>query len=65
MIYLREFYLPNAETENDRFYNERRTCYNTFYPYFIFPKLQLDKIIFEPLTIFYGGKYHFKTLLKN
>lgn len=65
MIYLRKFYLPNAETENDRFYNERRTCYNTFYPYFIFPKLQLDKITFEPLTIFYGGNGTGKSTLLN
>lgn len=65
MIYLREFYLPNAETENDRFYNERRTCYNTFYPYCIFPKLQLKKITFEPLTIFYGGNGTGKSTLLN
>lgn len=65
MTYLREFYLPNAEIENDRFYNERRTCFNTFYPYFIFPKLQLEEITFEPVTIFYGGNGTGKSTLLN
>lgn len=65
MTYLREFYLQTAEMEDDRFCNERRTCFNTVYPYCIFPKLQLEKITFEPVTIFYGGNGTGKSTLLN
>ncbi len=65
MTFLREFYLPNAEMENNGFYNERRTCFNTVYPYCIFPKLQLEEITFETVTIFYGGNGTGKSTLLN
>ncbi len=43
MIYLSEFYLPNAEDEEDFLYCEKRTCFNTFYPFMIFPELELER----------------------
>lgn len=33
----------------------KRTCYDTFYPFQIFPRHQFRQIDFEPITILYGG----------
>lgn len=65
MIYLSEFYLPNAGDEEDFLYGEKRTCFNTFYPFKIFPELELKKLVFEPVTIFYGGNGTGKSTLLN
>lgn len=65
MIYLSEFYLPNAEDEEDFLYCEKRTCFNTFYPFMIFPELELEELVFEPVTIFYGGNGTGKSTLLN
>lgn len=46
-------------------YGEKRTCFNTYYPFQIFPKMELEEIEFEPVTIFYGGNGTGKTTLLN
>lgn len=65
MIYLSEFYLPDEGDEYDVLYGEKRTCFNTFYPFGIFPELELEKLVFEPVTIFYGGNGTGKSTLLN
>lgn len=66
MIYLRGFKLPNEEVEWNFFvYGETRTCFNTYYPFRIFPKMEFEEIEFEPVTIFYGGNGTGKTTLLN
>lgn len=65
MIYLNEFFVPNEDEETDFFYEIKRTCYSTFYPFGIFPKLKLKKIEFSPITIFYGGNGTGKSTLLN
>ena len=66
MIYLRGFKLPNEEVEWNFFvYGETRTCFNTYYPFQIFPKMEFEEIEFEPVTIFYGGNGTGKTTLLN
>ena len=42
-----------------------RTCYNSVYPFKIFPDKGLDRIDFAPITIFYGGNGSGKTTLLN
>ena len=65
MIFLKSFSLPSRSAE-EFFLNEiRETCYNTFYPFMIFPKKQFRHAEFEPVTIFCGGNGCGKTTLLN
>ncbi len=65
MIYLKGFTLPGIDREECFFENLMRTCYTTFYPFGIFPPKGLDRLTFEPVTIFYGGNGSGKTTLIN
>lgn len=65
MIYLNEFIIPDENEETDFLYEIKRTCYNTFYPFGIFPKLKLEKMKFAPITILYGGNGTGKSTLLN
>ena len=66
MVYLNRFNLPDEDNEWRFFvYGEKRTCFNTYYPFQIFPKMEFDEIEFEPVTIFYGGNGNGKTTLLN
>lgn len=66
MVYLNRFNLPDEDNEWRFFvYGEKRTCFNTYYPFQIFPKMEFDEIEFEPVTIFYGGNGTGKTTLLN
>lgn len=65
MIYLSEFYLPNEGDEDDILCGEKRTCFNTFYPFKIFSTIELEMLTFEPVTIFYGGNGTGKSTLLN
>lgn len=65
MIYLNEFIIPNENEETDFLYKIKRTCYNTFYPFGIFPKLKLEKLEFAPITILYGDNGTGKSTLLN
>ena len=51
MLYLSSFSFPSAEEENSFFLDERRTCYDTFYPFQILPQCGLCRLDFEPITI--------------
>ena len=44
---------------------EQRTCFNTFYPFKIFPDKGLKRVDFEPVTMFYGGNGSGKSTLLN
>lgn len=65
MVYLEEFYLPNYEFEYRFFADQKRTCYDTFYPFNIFPEKEIEELSFEPITIFYGSNGSGKTTLIN
>lgn len=65
MIYLSRFFFPDAETETGFFFDERRTCYDTFYPFQILPQKQLTRLDFEPITILYGSNGSGKTTVLN
>lgn len=65
MIYLTQFKFPDAEIEHDFLMGEKRTCYNSFYPFQILPKNQLQVLNFEPITILYGGNGSGKTTALN
>lgn len=64
-IYVRRFRLLSDDAETNFLMNQHRTCYNTSYPYKIFPEKELEEIEFAPITIFYGGNGSGKTTLLN
>ena len=65
MLYLKSFHFQKEEAEWHFFMEQRRTCYDTFYPYQIFPQRGLSRIDFEPVTILYGGNGSGKTTALN
>lgn len=65
MIYLKTFTFPNEDMEFDFFINVKRTCYDSFYPFKILSRRGLEKIVFEPVTILYGGNGSGKSTALN
>ncbi|MBD5462565.1 MAG: AAA family ATPase [Lachnospiraceae bacterium] len=65
MIYLSQFQFPHKEREYDFFLGQKRTCYDTYYPFQILSKHDLKVLDFEPVTILYGGNGSGKTTALN
>lgn len=65
MLYLNAFTFPNEDMEFDFFINIKRTCYDSFYPFKILSRRGVDKIVFEPVTILYGGNGSGKSTALN
>lgn len=65
MIYLQAFTFPNDDMEFAFFMNIRRTCYDSFYPFKIFTSKGLESLVFEPVTILYGGNGSGKSTALN
>lgn len=66
MIYLKTFNLLNQRQEHDILFKKAMSIYNgAYYPFGIFPKKEFTNILFEPITIFYGGNGSGKTTILN
>lgn len=65
MIYLSHFQFPSAERESTFFFDQRRTCYDSYYPFQILSKHHLRMLDFESVTILYGGNGSGKTTALN
>ncbi len=65
MIYLSNFIFPNENIEFDFIIEEKRTCYDSFYPFKILSKNRFERIDFEPITILYGGNGSGKSTALN
>lgn len=65
MIYLSHFSFPDIEQEYSFVMGQKRTCYDTFYPFQILSKNHLSMLDFEPITILYGGNGSGKTTALN
>jgi predicted ATPase len=65
MLYLDSFSFPNDEMEFDFILSIKRQCYNTFYPFKILSRKELNILNFEPITILYGGNGSGKTTALN
>ena len=65
MIYARKFVLPSELAEIKVIENEKRTCFNTFYPFKIFPEKKLSHVDLDGITMFYGGNGSGKSTLIN
>ena len=55
MIYIKKLTLPSELAEAKVIELEKRTCFNTFYPFKIFPEMRLGTIDFDSITMLYGG----------
>lgn len=65
MIYLSKFTFPDTELEYDFILGQKRTCYDTYYPFQVLSKHRLTRLDFEPVTILYGGNGSGKTTALN
>ena len=69
MLYLRDFALPDSETEFITVAKDKKkgdmTCYGSRYPFGIFPEMGLREIEFAPITVFCGGNGSGKSTLLN
>lgn len=65
MIYLKHFSFPDVEEEYDFLMAEKRTCYDSFYPFQVISGHNLRMLDFEPVTILYGGNGSGKTTVLN
>ena len=65
MIYLRNFSFPSEDREYNFILDEKRTCFDTFYPFKILSKNDFAEIDFEPVTILYGGNGSGKSTALN
>ena len=65
MLYLEYFTFPDSDREFDFFVNQKRTCYDSFYPFQILSGHHFRRIDFEPVTILYGGNGSGKTTVLN
>lgn len=64
-MYLFQFRFPGIEQEYDFTMAQKRTCYDTYYPFLVLSKHQLRVLDFEPVTILYGGNGSGKTTALN
>lgn len=65
MIYLSHFEFPGREEEYSFTMGQKRTCYDTFYPFLVLSAHSLNMLDFEPITILYGGNGSGKTTALN
>ena len=65
MIYLEWFAFPDSEKEFDFFLKQKRTCYDSYYPFQILSRHHFRRIDFAPVTILYGGNGSGKTTAIN
>lgn len=65
MIYLNSFKFVNESREYNFILDEKRTCYDSFYPFKILSKNQFERIDFNPITILYGGNGSGKSTALN
>lgn len=65
MLYLSQFEFPDADREFDFILDQKKTCYDTYYPFKILSEHQLKCLNFEPVTILYGGNGSGKTTALN
>lgn len=65
MVYLKSFTFPNADREFDFLLTIKRNCYDSFYPFKILSRHELDRLDFEQITILYGGNGSGKSTALN
>lgn len=64
-MYLEMFRFPSDGREFDFQLTVKMNVYSTMYPFGIFPKIELEKLTFDPITILSGGNGSGKTTALN
>lgn len=64
-MYLSYFQFPDIETEYDFTMAQKRTCYDTCYPFLVLSKHNLTRLDFSTITVLYGGNGSGKTTALN
>lgn len=64
-VYLSHFEFPCREMEYSFTMGQKRTCYDTYYPFLVLSEHNLTMLDFEPITILYGGNGSGKTTALN
>jgi|GEM_PF-3455558 len=65
MTYLTQFTVPDADAEQAFFMDQKRTCYDSYYPFQVLSQGILSHLTFAPITILYGGNGSGKTTTLN
>lgn len=65
MMYLSDFTFPSEECESYFLQDIKETCYTTYYPFRILSRRGCEELVFEPITILYGGNGSGKTTALN
>lgn len=65
MINLSDFTFPDAERETSFFMAEKRTCFDSFYPFKVLSARGVKTLRFEPITLLYGSNGCGKTTALN
>lgn len=65
MIYVSSFNFPDEARQYQFRLDEKKTCFDSFYPFNILSKHFFERIDFEPITILYGGNGCGKTTALN
>ncbi len=65
MIYLDYLKLASEGQESNFFDDQHRTCYDTYYPFQLFPQIGLSRVDFADVTILYGGNGSGKSTVLN
>lgn len=65
MIYLNNFIFPSETIEYKFVLSEKRSCYDSFYPFQVLSKNEFRRIDFERITILYGGNGSGKSTALN
>jgi predicted ATPase len=65
MVYLDSITFPDADKENNFFYQILRTVYDSYYPFQVLSAHGFTKAVFAPVTIFYGNNGSGKTTALN
>ena len=65
MIYLSRFFFPDGEREFDFRRQEKRQCFDTFYPFHVLSAKGLTMLEMDHVTLLYGGNGSGKTTAIN
>ena len=65
MVYIDHFNFACVEREENYLFAEKRTCYDTYYPFMIFPNKGFERIDFDDITILYGSNGSGKSTALN
>lgn len=64
-MYIHSFTFPNDQVESNFIMEEKRTVYDSFYPFKVLSRKEVGTIVFHPITILYGGNGSGKSTALN